>query len=139
MANQKYDNLMPLMATGGLNWSTDPIKAYLQSGATFHAADTKLSQTGGTLVTYVPVSGRQVDPVGFLGNPVSFNGVPRETEHQVLIAKDTGPGSDPLLLAFYDEDDAGDPLVLQNNGTLIVRPVLVAGGEPPTLGVWVKI
>ena len=43
------------------------------------------------------------------------------------------------MLAFYDEDENGDPLILQNNGTLIVRPQLVEGGEPPILGVWVKI
>ena len=139
MANQKYDNLMPLMATGKLNWATDPINAYLQSGATFDAAHTMLSETGGAFVAYVPVAQRSVTPDGFLGNPVSFNRIAKETEYQVVIAKDTGPGTDPLVIAFYDEDDDGGPLMLENNGTLIVRPVLVEGGDPPTLGVWVKI
>jgi hypothetical protein len=139
MANQKYDNLMPLMATGKLNWATDPINAYLQSGATFDAAHTKLSETGGAPVAHVPVAQRSVTPAGFLGNPVSFNRIAKDTAYQVVIAKDTGPGTDPLVIAFYDEDEEGGPLVLQNNGTLIVRPVLVEGAEPPTLGIWVKI
>lgn len=138
MANQKYDNLTVLMGTGGLNWAVDPINAYLQHGATYDATDTKLSQTGGVTVAYVPVPGRAVDSNGLLGNPVSFNRVAKETEYQVLVVKETGPGGDPLVLAFYDEDEAGGPLELVNNGTLIVRPVLLAGGDPPTLGVWVK-
>jgi hypothetical protein len=137
--NQKYDNLITLMTSGWFDWASDPINAYLQSGATFDVTHTKLSETGGMLVAYVPVSNRVVGPEGLLGNPVSFNGVPKDTEHQVIIAKETGPGADPLVLAFYDVDDQGGPLVLQNNGTLIVRPMLVAGADPPTLGVWVAI
>lgn len=139
MANQKYDNLAVLMASGGLDWVLDPVTAYLQHGAVYDAVDTTLSQTGGVTVAYVPVPARAVDSNGLLGNPVSFNRIVKGTEYQVLVTKETGPGDDPLLLAFYDEDEAGGTLLLQNNGTLIVRPVLVVGAEPPTLGVWVKI
>ena len=87
---------------------------------------------------HVPIPGRQVDGTSLLGYPASFNGVAKEVEYQMVIAKDDGTG-DPSVLAFYDEDENGDPLLLQNNGTLIVRPQLVEGGEPPILGIWVKI
>lgn len=136
--NKKYDNLTVLQATGDLNWITDPINAYLQSGTVFNAADVKLSETGGILVNYVPVSGRRVDANGsLLGNPASFNRVGKGQPYQVVIAKDDGYG-DPLVLAFYDEDEDGDPLMLKNNGTLIVRPALFSTeSDQPTLGVWV--
>ena len=139
MANQKYDNLTVLMASGPFNWAADPINAYLLQGATFDATDKTLTDVGAQQVDHVPVPGRQVDSTGsLLGWPASFNRVVKDQEFQVVIAKDDGSGN-PLVLAYYDEDENGDPFILQNNGTLIVRPQLVEGGEPPILGVWVKI
>jgi hypothetical protein len=139
MANQKYNNLTTLLATGGLNWVNDPINAYLMQNVTYDAADIKLGDTGGTRVFHVPVQGRQVDATKLIGLPVSFNRVAKDLTFQMIIGKETGPGSDPLVLAFFDEDEEGAPLTLKNNGTLIVRPQLVEGEGPPLLGVWVAL
>jgi hypothetical protein len=141
VANQKYDNLTVMMTTGPFNWVGNPINAYLMTGATFDTTDILLSDTGGQVLLYVPVPGRAVGPTGaLLGLPVSFNRVPKDEEFQVVLAKDEGATNSPHVIAFYDEDANGDPLLLQNNGTLIVRPELVEDPEaPPQLGVWVAL
>jgi hypothetical protein len=141
MANQKYNNLTVLMTTGGLNWPSDPIDAYLMKGAVYDATDVTLPDVGASQVLRVPVGSRMVGSTGaLLGAPVSFNRVPKDETFQVIIAKDRGPVGPPLVLAFYDEDNEDQPLTLQNNGTLIVRPELATDPElPPQVGVWVAI
>jgi hypothetical protein len=141
MANEKYNNLTVMMTTGPFNWVGNAINAYLMMGAVYDATDILLSDTGGSVVLYVPVPGRAVGPTGaLLGMPVSFNRVPKDEEFQVILAKEQGTTNPPLLISYYDEDANGDPLTLQNNGTLIVRPELVEDPEsPPQLGVWVAI
>ena len=139
MANQKYNNLSVLMASGPFNWVVDPINAYLMQNAIYDATDIRLGDTSGIRIDHVPVQGRQVDATGsLLGLPVSYNRVTKDLTFQVIIAKDVGPGTQPLVLAFFDEDEDGEPLTLKNNGTLIVRPQLVEPDEAPLLGVWVK-
>jgi hypothetical protein len=136
--NQKYDNVTAMLASGRLNWVSDPVIAVLLDGGTFAATDTRLSEVGGTQVTRAAVSGRMVSPEGnLLGWPVSFPGVSKDTDFQVVLAKEDP--QDPYLIAYYDEDDDAGPLNLKYNGTLILRPILLAGAEPPILGMWVRL
>jgi hypothetical protein len=138
MANAKYDNLMVLMSTGKLNWAGDAIVALLMTGATYNAAHTTVTQAGGTRMSMVPVPQRSVDPSGsLLGGAVSFSNMPKDTNFQMIIAKDTGPGTTPTPLAFYDVDGDVHALRLDNNGTLIVRPEQLLPAEDTGQGVWV--
>jgi len=137
MANEKYDNLMVMMTTGKLNWAGDAIVAYLMTGVTFDAADASLPEVGGSQLGVVPITRRSVTTDGLLGGAVSFAYMPKDTDFQMLIAKDSGPGTTPSLLAFYDSDDQGEPLRLKNTGTLIVRPQTLLPAEDTGLGVWV--
>jgi hypothetical protein len=138
MANQKYDNLAVMMAGGQLNWLSDAVNAVLVTGATYNSSDTTLSQLQATMAGIVPVPGRAIGPAGsLLGGPVSFGGLSKGVVYQMVITKQSGPGADPMLIAYYDADENNDTLVLQNNGTLIVRPT----EEDPTTGNgrWVSI
>ncbi len=138
MANDKYDNLTVMMSSGQLNWVADPINAVLLQGAVFDATDKTLSEVGAPLVAAMPVPGRSVDPTGaLLGGAVSFGNLLKDTPYQVVLTKQTGPGVDPLLISYYDVDDAGQPFTLVNNGTLIVRPTQATPGPGP--GTWVSI
>lgn len=142
MANDKYNNLTVMLANGQLNWSGDVIVANLVTGYTFDATDVTMQDVGVPLIQTVPLIGRSVGEDGaLLGRSISFNYVPKDVDHQVILAKDYGPGAQAKVIAFYNEDANGDPLRLKNNGTLIVRPQ-----DPATLptpdtgaGVWVAI
>jgi hypothetical protein len=52
-------------------------------------------------------------------------------------------GSDPNLLAWYDTDEGAGPLTIENEGTLVLRPVVVPDDLPPdstsTVRVWMRI
>jgi hypothetical protein len=140
MANQKYDNLTVMMTSGQLNWAGDSVVAILMQGVTFDAADVKVEDAGGTRMQVVPISQRSVAADGsLLGSAVSFNGMPKDTDFQMLIAKEFGPGLALGLIAFYDEDGDGQPLNLKNNGTLIVRPEQTLPAEDTGQGSWVTI
>lgn len=140
MANAKYNNLTVLMTTGKLNWAGDAIVAFLMTGVTYDATDVTLTDAGGTRMGMVPIARRSVDADGsLLGGAVSFSNMPKDTDFQMLIAKDLGPGTVPSLIAFYnsDADDVG--LRLKNNGTLIVRPEQALPAEDTGQGAWVTI
>lgn len=139
MANEKYDNLMVMMTTGKLNWAGDAIVAYLMSDVTFDPTDVALAEAGGSQLGVVPIPRRSVTVDGLLGGAVSFTYMPKDIDFQMLIAKDSGPGTTPSLLAFYNVDDQGQPLRLKNTGTLIVRPQTLLPAEDTGLGAWVTI
>jgi hypothetical protein len=136
MANAKYDNLVPMLANGRLNWPADKIQAFLVKSAVFDKTDQRLSDMSGTIETMQPMSERVVDPVtgSFLGYPTSFDLVPANTTFAVILAKEDG-SQNPWLLSFYDRDEANAVLRITTAGTLTVRP---AGSDPSTPGVWVK-
>lgn len=140
MANAKYNNLTVMMTTGQLNWARDSIQAFLMTDVTYRATDVTVADVGGSRMQVVPISRRAVAADGsLLGSAVSFGNMPKDTDFQMLIAKDGGPGTVPSLLAFYnsDADDVG--LRLKNNGTLIVRPEQTLPAEDIGLGVWIGI
>jgi hypothetical protein len=140
VANEKYDNLTVLMTTGKLNWPGDAIVALLMTNVTFDAANVTLADAGGTRMGMVPIPQRSVASTGsLLGGAVSFSNMPKDTDFQLLIAKDSGPGTTPSLLAFYDSDGEGQSLRLANNGTLIVRPQQLLPAEDTGQGAWVTI
>jgi hypothetical protein len=140
VANEKYDNLMVLMTSGKLNWASDAIVALLMTGVTYNVSHTTIAEAGGTRKAMVPVPRRSVGPTGsLLGGAVSFSNMPKDTDFQMLIAKDMGPGTVPSLLAFYDSDGDDNPLRLANNGTLIVRPEQLLPAEDTGQGTWVTI
>ena len=143
MANQKYDNLGVLLAQGRLNWVSGRIAALLCKGVSFTSTDKvvtdALTPSGTTQVASSPVNGRTLSEDGaFLGYPVTFNRMAKEVDYQMLLVLDEGTGN-PSLLAYFDTSSDDDPLRMQNNGTLIVRPVEVQPPpDPPILGLWLR-
>lgn len=136
MANAKYDNLVPMLANGRLNWPADKIQAFLVKSAVFNKANKRLADMTGTIQTMVPMTERLVDPVtgSFLGYPTSFDLVPANVNYAVILAKEDG-SQNPWLISYYDRDDANAVLKITQAGTLTVRP---AGSDPATPGIWVQ-
>jgi len=134
MANAKYDNLVPMLASGRLNWPADTIQAFLMTGTTFNAIHKRVSEVGGTPVGRVPLPERTVrDTDGaLLGFPVSFPNAPGNVNFSVIIAKDDGI-NDPLVISFYDRNQSNAVIKLTAPGTITVRPV---GSDSVTPGVW---
>lgn len=139
MANSKYSQVIDLLATGKLNWATQNIQAALMEGAVFNEAHRKLSQVGSP-VDRQPIQGRSVTGGAFLGYAVAF---PRTGpgQYQVVVMQDDG--LDPNLLAWYDTNEEDDALTVENEGTLVVRPVVVPDDLPPdspsTTRVWMTV
>jgi hypothetical protein len=134
MANAKYDNLIPLLAAGRLNWPADRIQGILLEGATFDATDVRLSDVPGTIKGRVALPQRTIGPDGsFLSFPASFPGATGGVQYAVVVAKDDGLGN-PLVLSFYNQTAAAGPLTITSDGTLTVRP---SGATNTTPGVWV--
>jgi hypothetical protein len=140
VTNLKYDHVPDLVAAGDLNWGTDHIEAHLVKGVSFVGTHQRMSEimVNPTSVTVrtTDVQGRSVSAQDeALGLPTAFLKVDPDISYQLLLVKDDGSGDD-VLIAFYDEDENSAPLVVDNGGTMIVRPTLVPAGEPPTVGVW---
>lgn len=134
MANAKYNNLVPLMAAGGLSWARDKILAVLYSGLTFDATDVRLQDVAGTEKARVEIPGRSIGPTGsLLGSPASFGAAAANVNYAVVLAKDDGTGN-PLVLSFYNVNDVGGPIKVTTGGTLLVRP---QGSTDSTPGTWV--
>ena len=141
MANAKYDQVPSMAGSGQLNWRTDRIVALLAKSATFNAAHTRFSETGGTQVAVSEIDGRSMGSAGeAIGLPASFPRIPKNQPYQVFVVKDVGDNN-PMLLAFYNVDTADGPVQMTNNGTLIVRPVQanIEPPMPPTLGIWFQL
>ena len=125
MANSKYSQVVDLLAAGKFNWQIHSILGVLKDGATFDASQKKLSELGGTEVARTEIQGRAVLEGGAcVGYPAFFNVVPGDTDYQMVLVQDRGDG-DPNLIAWFDTNEADQPLRLDNTGTLVVRP-----GEP---------
>lgn len=135
MANHKYDNLVPLMAAGGLAWDRDKIMAVLFEGAVYEAADQRLLDVAGTERGRVPLPNRTIGPTGtFLGSPVSFPLAVANTSYAVILIKDDGSGN-PWLISFYDANDSAAPIRITTSGSITVRPFGSVGETP---GTWVQ-
>lgn len=129
MANQKYDQVIDMLAEGRLRWQTDEILAVLVKDGTFDKTDTVLSQVG-TVQGVSSIQGRVVVPGGnFLGYAAFFSDIQADQEFQVVVVQQIGNG-DPYTLAWYDTDENDDPIILQNTGTLVVRPALLDSQTP---------
>lgn len=135
MANKKYDNLVPLMAAGGLSWARDKILGVLYEAVTFDATDVRLLDILGTERGKVEIPGRSIGPTGsLLGFPASFPAAAANVNYAVVLAKDDGTNN-PLVLSFYDANDTGAPIKVTTAGTLLVRPL---GATDSTPGTWVS-
>jgi hypothetical protein len=140
MSNQKYDQVPDLVGTGDLNWGLDHIQAHLVKGVEYVGTQKRVSEimanTSAVKLQTADVQGRSVDESNrALGLPVTFPRVDENVIYQVLLAKDDGSGDD-VLVAYYNVDENNDLLQVLNSGTMIVRPVLLPEGDPPTVGVW---
>lgn len=140
MANVKYDQVPSMAGSGQLDWRGDHILALLVKDAGYTSTNTRYNQIANVKQrASSEVPGRQMGAGGeALGLPAVFPRVPKSEAFQVLIVKDVGD-SNPMLLAYYDLDNANGPLQLVNNGTLIVRPTTFPDASPPQLGVWFTI
>ena len=111
----------------------------MPQSATFVPTHTRVNQTSAVQVGTSEVPGRSHGSGGqAMGRPASFNRALKNILYQVLLVKDVGDDN-PLLIAFYDRDEANQPLQMVNNGTFILRPVAVAAGAPPEIGMWLQI
>jgi hypothetical protein len=140
MANQKYSQVASMAGSGQLNWRGDHIVGMLMQFVAFNPAHTHTSDlVGAARIATAEIGGRQMGVGGeALGLPAAFPRVAKNTPFQVLVVKDVGD-SNPMLLAFFDQDAASGPLQMVNNGTLIVRPTTFPEASPPQLGVWFTI
>lgn len=131
MANSKYAQVVDLLAAGKFNWQSNRILGLLREGATFDPAEKKLSDLDGSEVARTEIQGRALLEGGLcIGYPAFFNTVPGDTDYQMVIIQDNGDGN-PNLIAWFDTNEADQPLRLDNTGTLVVRP----GEEPLPDGV----
>jgi hypothetical protein len=137
MANSKYDHTSTIMS--GSEWPAARIMAYLFEGAVYDKAHKTLDEvrTGATQRNATEIQNRSMGENGECkGLPAVFSVTPKGDPYQVVLAWDHGT-SVMDVLAFYDEDEASEPLGLQNNGTFIVRPTDV---DPVTLvGTWFSL
>jgi hypothetical protein len=122
MANQKYNQVVDLLATGRLNWRSSSILGYLCQDALFNADDKTVEDAGGSLLATTLIQGRMVAPGGlFLGYPAFFQNVPDGSDYQMLLVVDQGL-QNYTLLAYFDEDEEGGPLTIDHAGTFVLRP-----------------
>lgn len=146
MPNSNYAQVATLLAQGKLRWELDNISTILLTGATFNASHTKIDQVGGTNAGQAVIFGRTLADNGYaLGQPVVFPTAQKDINYQVVIVQLIGP-TDALVLAWIDENEEGDPITVERDGTLIVRPVqtddiVPEDGVvlPPQVGVWMKL
>lgn len=140
MANSKYNQVSELLAAGKFNWRNDRILGLLRTDTEFTATDKVLSDLEGAGVGEVVIQGRNVGPGGAcLGYPAFFSSVTGDTPFQLVLVQDMGTG-DPNLIGFFDEDEAGNMLVAQNDGTFVVRPGLPGGDVYDTAArVWMVV
>jgi hypothetical protein len=138
--NQQYDQLQTLYDAGDLDWVGDSITALLGTGGTFISTDSVVSDSGFVTKRRVQLTGKVEEGGNLIANAVLFTNIEPGVSYQVLIVKNDGP-STPLLLGWFDEDFASNPLSVSNFGSFIVRPYL--GGEapttPPDSGVWLTV
>lgn len=134
MSNYKYTQTSTLMS--GPVWLGGRINAWLLSGAVYNKTHTLISQVrvGATLknVTDIPNLGVGGEGQAF-GSAAQFAVTPKGGPYQLILTWDQNLG-DQRVLIFCDEDGVGNPIALENNGTLIVRP---QDYDPSTgLGTW---
>jgi len=139
MANARYDHTGVLMS--GSDWVGARILAYLFAGATFDSTNKLLSEVqvaGVEQRNVTTIDNRSVGPNGeMMGIPAMFSVTAKGSPYQVVLTWDQGLVDDQYVLAYYDQDEVGDPLGLQNNGTLIVRPT---DYDPATgVGTWFSL
>ena len=124
MPNSKYDHTSSIIA--GPGWMAGRIVAFLFEHAVFDKTDTLLSEvkSGGAVQRNVTeIQNRSVGENGeAFGLSALFNVTQKGSPYQMVLAWDRHE-SDMAVLAFYDEDEGGEPIGLQNNGTLVVRPM----------------
>jgi len=145
VANQKYAQVTDMLVAGSLNWSEDRIIGVLTMGATYNSANTRFSHLGvGSLASSL-IPSRSVSPGGLaVGAACPFQSVTAASGYQVIVCQDDGSG-DPYVLAFIDTDTNDAPLSALRDGTLIIRPVLEDGTNPPppspaapVIGIWMQ-
>jgi hypothetical protein len=136
MANQKYAQVVDLLAAGRLNWATDDIVgALLAASATFDVSDTLVSQVG-TVVAVAPLPDRYVQTGGeCYGSPLIYELVQGGADYKMVIAQNVG-AEDFNVLAWYDQNSLGQPLHVESDGTLIVRPSVAI--PDTTVRLWMK-
>lgn len=144
MANQKYSQVADLNAAGTLVWGSSRIVGVLAQGATFVATDKRVSDLNAAVIAVAQIGGCILAEGGqAMGQPAVFSSARASTPYAMALCQDDGSG-DQLLLALIDTNMNGDPIIIERDGTLIIRPVL-AGAPPPSTnptdvtGVWLLL
>ena len=122
MPNSKYDHTNVIM--DGEDWAQGRILAYLYEGAVFDKGHKFLSEVreGAMQRGVTEVQNRSIGENGeAYGLPAMFNATAQGGPFQAVLAWDLNQ-DEMQVIAFYDEDEDGGDLALQNNGTFILRP-----------------
>jgi hypothetical protein len=142
MANQKYTQVIDLVAGGWFNWQTDPVLGILLKDASYSAGHKKLSEVQGQQVATTQIQGRAVHEGGqCMGYPAIFQTINGDTDYQLVLVQDLHDG-DPNVLAFYDTGEDDGPLHLEHTGTFIVRPGLddpLPEGTSSSARLWMRL
>lgn len=141
MANSKYAQVIDLLAQGKFNWVSDSVLGILVTGATFNAANKKLSELGATQIATTPINGRYLAEGGAcMGLPAFFPTINGDTDYQLVLALALGGYAyDPDLLAFFDTDEEDESLHLDTTGTLVVRPTAVDPLLEGSVRMWMRL
>lgn len=114
MANVLYDNAKTLFATGGINLSTDSIKALLVTAAYVPAPSTDKFRSdiaSGVAATSPAIASPVVTAGVFSGGNVTCPAVPSGAAiTQIIVFKDTGTPTTSPLIAKYDTASSGLPI-----------------------------
>lgn len=142
MPSAKFNQFADLLAAGTLRWQADQIMGVLLTDYTFVASHQTLADVTTSVTPFrAPVMQRWVAPGGkLMGLGVVFQAIPADT-YQMVLVQDLGNGN-PKLLSYYDENADGDDLVLENQGSLIVRPGVLEDlpeGAPADTRLWIAI
>lgn len=142
MANSKYTQVTEMLTQGRLNWPSDSILAVLVKGASFNAGHKVLTDLGTASVAVAPIQGRLVATEGqCAGQPALFSRVGADQDYQLVVVQNVN-NNNPNLLAWYDTNEEGAAIRLENAGTLVVRPAAldpIPEGAPATTRVWIKV
>jgi len=131
---QNYDQL-PALIAAGFDWEDSLVYALLYEGAVFDSTHQRAHQVG-QWIKREPLQGRFITDTGeWAGQPALFYMVTPDHTYQMVLGYDDGEHNE-LLLAFYGENTAGEPLQVARRGSLFVRPASEEIGSPPSYGIW---
>lgn len=119
MTNIVRPGALELFAGGDLDWDAHTIKlVFLDAGYTYSASHDFLNDVGGSTRVYTHTLASKTKTDGVLSAADALVTMPAgDTIVQAWLYRDTGVESTSPLIAYYDQDDAGQPFDYTPDGT----------------------